>query len=152
MLYPQVDYPSNLPLNVPRRFQPHVDTKLIADTQSKLALARYPEEQDGFDLDDWSQGAKVERVRELATYWQNEYDWATQEVCFSTQSFGERALNNLNRKRSRRISTTTLYSSTFQAMEILYFILSIRRAVLRKAYPYSFVTVGQDLFSSPDTF
>jgi hypothetical protein len=45
-----------------------------------LSLARYPEEQEDFGEDDWSQGAKVKEVARLAKYWCNEYDWPSRQV------------------------------------------------------------------------
>lgn len=69
-----------LKFNVPVPYKLHVDRELLDVTRKKLALARYPEEQSDFGEDNWAQGAKVSRVKYLAEYWQNKYDWDTQEV------------------------------------------------------------------------
>lgn len=70
-----------LRLNSPVPFRLHVDRALLQLTKQKLALARYPEEQSDFGEDDWSQGAKVAAVKEIAEYWHDEYDWERKEVC-----------------------------------------------------------------------
>lgn len=70
-----------LPLNSPVPFRLHVDRGLLELTKQKLALARYPQEQSDFGEDDWSQGAKVATVREVAEYWRDEYNWERKEVC-----------------------------------------------------------------------
>ncbi|KAF2152817.1 epoxide hydrolase [Myriangium duriaei CBS 260.36] len=79
MAFPEIELPADLPLNVPVRFEPKVSPSLLHNTQVKLSLARFPEEQEDFGPDDWSQGAKVERVRQLVQFWKTEYDWATRE-------------------------------------------------------------------------
>ncbi|CAG8209246.1 unnamed protein product [Penicillium olsonii] len=68
-----------LKFNVPVAYQIHVDRELLKLTTQKLALARYPEEQSDFNANNWSQGAKVARVRQLAEYWEHEFDWEKQE-------------------------------------------------------------------------
>ncbi|KAF2019570.1 putative hydrolases or acyltransferase [Aaosphaeria arxii CBS 175.79] len=70
---------ADLAFNEPVQFNLRVDAELLDLTKRKLALARYPEEQDDFDEDDWSQGAKVKVVRDLANYWMNDYDWKKKE-------------------------------------------------------------------------
>ena len=45
MPFPAINVPGNLQLNVPVGFTPRVDLTLLRDTQTKLSLARYPEEQ-----------------------------------------------------------------------------------------------------------
>lgn len=69
-----------LTLNEPVPYKIEVDRELLAVTKKKLELARYPEEQNDFGEDDWSQGAKVSRVKELAQFWKDEYDWEKQVV------------------------------------------------------------------------
>jgi hypothetical protein len=70
----------SLRYNEPVPFRPQVDRELLDITKQKLALARYPEEQTDFGEHDWTQGAKVSSVRELADYWLEKYDWEKQEV------------------------------------------------------------------------
>lgn len=69
-----------LVLNRPVPFEVAIDSELLDVTKQKLALARYPEEQEDFGEDDWSQGAKVKRVKELAEYWQTHYEWEKHQV------------------------------------------------------------------------
>lgn len=73
-----------LKFNVPVPYKLHVDRKLLEITKQKLALARYPEEQSDSGEDNWAQGAKVSRVKDLAEHWQNKYDWDEQEVRISS--------------------------------------------------------------------
>ncbi|KAH0425406.1 epoxide hydrolase [Colletotrichum camelliae] len=69
-----------LELNHPTPFSVTIDSELLKVTEQKLLYCRFPEEQTDFTDDDWSQGAKVARVRELAEYWRNEYNWKDQEA------------------------------------------------------------------------
>lgn len=57
-----------------------LDSKFLEITKQKLSLARFPEEQTDFDRDHWSQGAKVFKVKEVAEYRKDNYDWEKQEV------------------------------------------------------------------------
>lgn len=70
----------NTALNQPLKYCPKVAINFLEQTRQKLSLARYPEEQDDFGPDNWSQGAKVDEVARLAEYWCNEYDWSSREV------------------------------------------------------------------------
>lgn len=72
----QQDYELNKPLPYSLR----VDDELLTWTKQKLELARFPEELDDLDDDDWSHGAKVKVVRKLAEYWKDGYDWRAEEV------------------------------------------------------------------------
>ncbi len=71
---------TELRLNQPVQFSVRFSQDLIELTRQKLDLARYPFEQTDFGADDWSQGAKVAKVKQLAQYWRDDYDWAKQEV------------------------------------------------------------------------
>lgn len=71
---------AELRLNKPVPFSIRFSPDLIQLTQQKLQLARYPFEQSDFGPDDWSQGAKVDKVKQLVQYWRDEYDWEKQEV------------------------------------------------------------------------
>lgn len=74
-------FPLNeLKFNVPVPYQIHVDRELLDVTKQKLALARFPEEQSDFGENNWAQGAKVSRVKELADHWQHQFNWESQEV------------------------------------------------------------------------
>lgn len=67
-------------LNKPIPYSLRVDDELLAWTKQKLELARFPEELEDLNDDDWSHGAKVEVVRKLAEYWKDGYDWRAEEV------------------------------------------------------------------------
>lgn len=47
--------------------QPHLD-----DLKQRIGQTRWPERE---TVDDWSQGAPLETVRELVGYWRKDYDW-----------------------------------------------------------------------------
>ncbi|WP_296679781.1 alpha/beta fold hydrolase [Novosphingobium sp.] len=47
--------------------QPHLD-----DLKTRIAQTRWPERE---CVDDWSQGAPLEAVKDLAQYWRKDYDW-----------------------------------------------------------------------------
>lgn len=73
----------DLKFNVPVPYTLHVDRELLEATKQKLALARYPEEQTDFGENNWAQGAKVSRVKQLAEFWRVEYNWEAEEVSCS---------------------------------------------------------------------
>ncbi|MCG3039323.1 epoxide hydrolase family protein [Streptomyces fenghuangensis] len=49
----------------------------LDDLRRRLAGTRWP---DAETVDDWSQGAPLEQVRELCRYWAEEYDWRATEA------------------------------------------------------------------------
>jgi hypothetical protein len=58
-------------------FQVVFDRNAIDDLRARLQHTRWPERE---TVDDWSQGIPVGFVRDLATYWRDEYDFdAAQE-------------------------------------------------------------------------
>ncbi|KAI8169167.1 putative epoxide hydrolase [Colletotrichum sp. SAR 10_70] len=74
----------DLEVNRPQKIKIGIENDFLSLTKQKLGLARYPEEQIDFGPQDWSQGAKVSAVKELAEYWQNTYDWSAQEELLNT--------------------------------------------------------------------
>ncbi|VUC29966.1 unnamed protein product [Clonostachys rosea] len=71
---------TELRLNQPVAFTIQVDRQFLETTKKKLSLAQYPSEQSDFDDDNWTQGAKVSRVKQLAEYWRDTYNWDEQEI------------------------------------------------------------------------
>jgi pimeloyl-ACP methyl ester carboxylesterase len=53
-------------------FEVHVPEDALADLRRRLAAARLPERE---TVGDWSQGAPLDRVRDLVAYWHGQYDW-----------------------------------------------------------------------------
>lgn len=49
----------------------------LADLRERLDRARWPEQPAGVG---WERGVPVDYLRELATYWREEYDWRAQEA------------------------------------------------------------------------
>ncbi|EXA31511.1 hypothetical protein FOVG_17212 [Fusarium oxysporum f. sp. pisi HDV247] len=110
-----------LKLNQPVPFSVHFSQDFIELTQQKLDLARYPFEQSDFGAEDWSQGAKVAKVKQLAQYWRNEYDWAKQErflndtfkhyvVKLQVPGYGPLVLHFTHAKSSSPSATPLLFS------------------------------------------
>jgi len=58
-------------------FKAHVPDNVLADLRHRLAKARWPDQLPGTS---WEYGADIDKVRELAGYWQNQYDWRAQET------------------------------------------------------------------------
>jgi pimeloyl-ACP methyl ester carboxylesterase len=53
-------------------FTLNIPPAVLNDLRERLARTRWPERE---TVDDWSQGAPLERVRALCDYWANGYDW-----------------------------------------------------------------------------
>lgn len=60
-----------------RPFKVHVPASVLADLRHRLAETRWPDQLPGTT---WEYGADIGKVRELARYWQNGYDWRAQEA------------------------------------------------------------------------
>jgi len=52
-------------------FSVHPVDEQIADLKARLAMARFPEKE---TVNDWSQGVPLAYIREVAGYWQHQYD------------------------------------------------------------------------------
>ena len=60
-----------------RPFKVHVPDRVLTDLQHRLAETRWPDQLPGTS---WEYGADIKKVRELADYWQNQFDWPAQEA------------------------------------------------------------------------
>src|SRR5580704_1737372 len=58
-------------------FQVHVPDHILIDLRRRLAETKWPDQLPGTT---WEYGADIGKVRELADYWQNGYDWRAQEA------------------------------------------------------------------------
>jgi microsomal epoxide hydrolase len=58
-------------------FKVHVPEQVLIDLRHRLAETKWPDQLPGTA---WEYGANIKKVRELAEYWQNGYDWRTQEA------------------------------------------------------------------------
>ena len=63
-----------------REFKIEISDAAIADLANRLSNTRFPENE---TPDDWSQGVPLSYARELAAYWQNEYDWRVREAHYN---------------------------------------------------------------------
>jgi pimeloyl-ACP methyl ester carboxylesterase len=59
-----------------RRFKAHVPDAILIDLRRRLAETQWPDQLPGTT---WEYGADIQKVRQLADYWQNGYDWRAQE-------------------------------------------------------------------------
>src|SRR5580704_134729 len=60
-----------------RPFKMHVPDRVLIDLRHRLAETKWPDQLPGTT---WEYGADIKKVRELADYWQNGYDWRAQEA------------------------------------------------------------------------
>jgi len=60
-----------------RPFKMHVPDQVLIDLRRRLAETKWPDQIPGTT---WEYGADIKKVRELADYWQNNYDWRAQEA------------------------------------------------------------------------
>ena len=60
-----------------RPFKVHVPDSVLIDLRHRLAETKWPDQLPGTN---WEYGADIKKVRELADYWQNGYDWRAQEA------------------------------------------------------------------------
>jgi epoxide hydrolase len=63
-------------ISTPRRFTVQVPDAAVEDLRARLRRTRWPDRE---TVDDWSQGVPLGYVRELCTYWADDYDWRTAE-------------------------------------------------------------------------
>ncbi len=59
-----------------RPFKVHVPDDVLIDLRRRLADTKWPDQLPGTT---WEYGADIKKVRELADYWQNGFDWRAQE-------------------------------------------------------------------------
>jgi len=60
-----------------RPFKMHVPDQVLIDLRHRLAETKWPDQLPGTT---WEYGVDIKKVRELAEYWQNGYDWRAQEA------------------------------------------------------------------------
>ena len=66
-------------------FQIDIDKAILEDLRSRLLATRWPDQLDGSD---WIYGTNVDYLKELVSYWINEFDWfAQQEMLNNFQHF-----------------------------------------------------------------
>ncbi|HWY57665.1 MAG TPA: epoxide hydrolase [Terriglobales bacterium] len=58
-------------------FKVHIPNSVLADLRRRLAKTKWPDQLPGTT---WEYGADISKVRELANYWQKDYDWRAQEA------------------------------------------------------------------------
>jgi Epoxide hydrolase N terminus len=73
----QAQQPAKLEPAPIRPFKMHVPDHVLLDLRHRLAEANWPDQLPGTT---WEYGVDIKKVRELADYWQNGYDWRAQEA------------------------------------------------------------------------
>ena len=63
-----------------RPFRAHVSERVLIDLRRRLAQTKWPDQLPGTT---WEYGADIKKVRELADYWQHNYDWRIAEARFN---------------------------------------------------------------------
>jgi len=58
-------------------FAINVSDSVLLDLQHRLRNTRWPDEE---PVADWSQGVPIEWIREMANYWQQQYNWREREA------------------------------------------------------------------------
>ena len=71
----------------PVAFAINIDDTLLDDLRRRLAATRWPDEIAGGG---WSLGAELASVRALAEYWNDGFDWRSQEAALNTELPGYR--------------------------------------------------------------
>ncbi|MAZ89980.1 MAG: epoxide hydrolase [Cellvibrionaceae bacterium] len=56
-----------------RKFEISVSNDTLQDLKQRLALTRWPEKE---TVNDWSQGVPLEKLKQLCSYWEDQYDWS----------------------------------------------------------------------------
>jgi Epoxide hydrolase N terminus len=96
-----------------RPFKMHVPDHVLIDLRHRLAKANWPDQLPGTT---WEYGADIKKVRELADYWQNGYDWRAQEAKinqfdqFTTEIDGQQ-IHFIHQRSPRPVSNATLNGS-----------------------------------------
>lgn len=62
--------------NTPEPFKIAVEEEVLTDLMNRLAITRWTDEIPDAG---WKYGANLSYIKELVEYWQNQYDWRTQE-------------------------------------------------------------------------
>ncbi|MEZ5340427.1 MAG: epoxide hydrolase N-terminal domain-containing protein [Acidimicrobiales bacterium] len=57
-----------------------VPDEVLTDLQARLRMTRWP---DAEVVDDWSQGTPLSYIKEVCTYWAEEYDWRAREAALN---------------------------------------------------------------------
>ena len=67
-------------MNAVTPFRIAVRDEVLADLKSRLRNTRWPEAE---LVDDWSQGAPLQWIKEVCRYWADQYDWRKQEAALN---------------------------------------------------------------------
>jgi pimeloyl-ACP methyl ester carboxylesterase len=62
---------------VVKPFKAHIPDSVLMDLRRRLAETKWPDQLPGTT---WEYGADISKVRELANYWEKDYDWRAQEA------------------------------------------------------------------------
>ncbi len=63
-----------------RPFSLNIDQQVLDDLAQRLAMTRWPDRETPTD---WSQGLPLDYAKQLASYWQHDYQWRDREAYFN---------------------------------------------------------------------
>src|SRR3954454_19468957 len=64
----------------PQQFELKVSDAAITDLKDRLSLTRFPDAAPG---EPWAYGTSVDYIRDLVSYWNDSFDWRTQEAALN---------------------------------------------------------------------
>ncbi|HEV2881036.1 MAG TPA: epoxide hydrolase [Pyrinomonadaceae bacterium] len=109
-----------------RPFKLHVPTATLDELRARLASTRWPDEVQGAE---WDYGSNLAYVKELATYWQNDFDWRAQEEAINAFAHFRARVDDLHihfiHERGRGLNPMPLIithgwpSSFFQMLKLI---------------------------------
>jgi pimeloyl-ACP methyl ester carboxylesterase len=74
-------------------FQIKVPQSVLDDLQERLGKTRWPNEVEGAN---WDYGTNLAYLKELVTYWQNDFDWRKQEVALNNFAHFKAEIDGIN--------------------------------------------------------
>jgi pimeloyl-ACP methyl ester carboxylesterase len=82
----------NPPLNI-TPFSIHIEAEILSDLQSRIRNTRWPDPAPGTA---WEQGTDLEYLRQVLTYWADEFDWNVQERALNAATQFRAALDGVH--------------------------------------------------------
>jgi hypothetical protein len=101
----------------------HVPESVLSDLRRRLSEANWPDQLPGTT---WEYGADINKVQELADYWQNGYDWRAQEANRLSTPMGNKfAPNHLFGQQPLSAGHKQLLWLALYAIEVLEVVVDI---------------------------
>ena len=112
-------------------FKLHVEDSVLLDLKERLSKARWPDQLNAPINDEWLYGTEMSYLKNLAEYWEKEFDWRANEEKFNnmgpqftTKTKDGRRLHFLHKKSTNPNAKPLLIShgwpgSIFEFVKIL---------------------------------